>query len=164
MTTIRRLDPGDVDALIEAGRGERLFDQIIPAEGARAFLDAPGHHVLIAHEGDEPVGFVTGVELTHPDKGTEMFLYELAVDPTFRRQGIGTALVAALRDLAADRGCYGMWVLTDSHDAGAIATYRDAGAGRQSQAVMLEWDLAGDRPAGTPRESSGGPAPARIAP
>ena len=39
------------------------------------------------------MGFVSGVEVTHPDKGTEMFLYELAVDEPFRRRGIGRALV-----------------------------------------------------------------------
>ncbi|HZE00492.1 MAG TPA: GNAT family N-acetyltransferase, partial [Pseudonocardiaceae bacterium] len=49
-----------------------------------------------------------------PDKGTEMFLYELGVDDRFRRRGIGKALVAALAELARESGCYGMWVLTDS--------------------------------------------------
>ncbi len=32
---------------------------------------------------------VSGVELTHPDKGTEMFLYELGVAERFRGRGIG---------------------------------------------------------------------------
>jgi len=48
----------------------------------------PGDDGLVAaasHLFDGPVGFVSGVEVTHPDKGTEMFLYELAVDETFRR-------------------------------------------------------------------------------
>ena len=45
---------------------------------------------------------VTGVETTHPDKGTEMFLYELAVDEAARDRGVGRALVAALADLARD--------------------------------------------------------------
>ena len=54
------------------------------------------------------------MELTHPDKGTEMFLYELGVDEPHRRQGVGTALVGALAALAAERGCYGMFVLTEA--------------------------------------------------
>ena len=46
------------------------------------------------------MGFTTGVEMTHPDKGTEMFLYELEVTEAFRRRGIGFALLTQLKELA----------------------------------------------------------------
>ena len=82
---------------------------------------------------------MSGVEVTHPDKGTEMFLYELAVDEAHRRQGIGTALVQVLRDLARERGCYGMWVLTDDDNAAAGATYRKAGGEIEGQPLMFSW-------------------------
>lgn len=59
--------------------------------------------MLIAYVADEPVGFVSGVETTHPDKGTGMFLYELAVAADHRRQGTGLALVRRLAQLARDR-------------------------------------------------------------
>jgi ribosomal protein S18 acetylase RimI-like enzyme len=97
------------------------------------------HHLLVAREGDDLVGFVSGVEMTHPDKGTEMFLYELAVDDDWQRQGIGVALVNALADLARDRDCYGMWVLTDDDNDAALATYTSAGGSRSNQ-VMLDWE------------------------
>ena len=64
---------------------------------------------------------ITGVEMTHPDKGTEMFLYELGVDENHRGRGLGRDLVAAFRDAGAQRGCYGMWVLTDDDNAAATA-------------------------------------------
>jgi ribosomal protein S18 acetylase RimI-like enzyme len=83
--------------------------------------------LLFALLEDQPVGFVTGVEMTHPDKGTEMFLYELAVHPEDRNRGVGRALVGALADLARDRDCYGMWVLTDSDNPAALAAYAGAG-------------------------------------
>jgi [ribosomal protein S18]-alanine N-acetyltransferase len=70
-----------------------------------------------------------------------MFLYELAVDEPARRQGIGRALVEALARLARERGCYGMFVLTDDDNVAALATYRSAGAGDESRHVMLEWEL-----------------------
>jgi ribosomal protein S18 acetylase RimI-like enzyme len=103
------------------------------------FLADPNHHLLIAYSDGAPAGFVSGVEVTHPDKGTEMFLYELAVDEAHRRQGIGTALVLALRDLAHDQGCYGMWVLTDADNAAAGATYRKSGGEVESQPLMFSW-------------------------
>ncbi len=47
------------------------------------FLAQPGHHLGIAYVDGSPAGFISGVELTHADKGTEMFLNELAVDVSF---------------------------------------------------------------------------------
>ena len=100
------------------------------------------HHLLLAlDDAGQPVGMVSGVELTHPDKGVEMFLYELSVLEGARRQGIGTALVEALRDLARERGCRGMWVLTDEDNAAGLGTYRKAGAAIEERTMLLEWRL-----------------------
>jgi [ribosomal protein S18]-alanine N-acetyltransferase len=133
---IRRLGPGDDAAVLAAAD---LFDSPPRAEWTRRFLTDPGHHLLLALADGAGVGFVTGVELTHPDKGTEMFLYELGVPENHRGQGIGRALVAALAELARERGCYGMWVLTDDDNAAALATYRGGGAGEPEPSVMLTW-------------------------
>lgn len=136
---IRALGPGD-DAAVAAA--EHLFDGAVDPDAAARFLGEPGHHLLVAYDGDErPVGFVTGVETTHPDKDTEMFLYELAVDEPARRRGIGRALVEALAALARERGCYGMFVLADDDNVAALATYRSSGGREASRNVMLDWDF-----------------------
>lgn len=135
---IRTLGPEDVGAVVAASD---LFDGPATERIAQRFLDSEGHHLLVAYEGDEPVGFVSGVEMTHPDKGTEMFLYELGVSEAFRRRRIGTALVMTLRQTAIDHGCYGMWVLTDIDNVAALATYDDARATERSSQVMVSWDL-----------------------
>ena len=124
------------------GAAEHLFDNAVNPAAAGRFLAEPGHHLLVAYDDEErPVGFVSGVELTHPDKGTEMFLYELSVDEASRGRGIGRALVEALAALARERGCYGMFVLTDDDNAAALATYRSAGARDPSRQLMLDWDF-----------------------
>ena len=117
-----------------------LFDESAGTEHTRRFLHDDRHHLLIAREGDDVVGFVSGVEMTHPDKGTEMFLYELAVDEAWQRRGIGRSLVEALGELAQERGCYGMWVLTDEDNEGALATYASAGGTSRGAQVMLDWN------------------------
>jgi ribosomal protein S18 acetylase RimI-like enzyme len=134
--TVVRLGPGDA-AVVHAGAD--LFDAPPTAEWTARFLERDGHHLLVALAGARPVGFVTGVETTHPDKGSEMFLYELAVHPAHRRQGAGRALVEALAALARLRGCYGMWVATDPRNDAALATYRAAGAEPPEPCVTLTW-------------------------
>jgi [ribosomal protein S18]-alanine N-acetyltransferase len=118
-----------------------LFDNPAKPEWAQRFLTEPGHHLLLAWVQDRAVGFVSGVETTHPDKGTEMFLYELGVDEEHRNRGIGRELVAELKRLAAERGCYDMWVLTDRDNRAALKAYRAAGATDESDHVMLTFNL-----------------------
>ena len=137
MADIRRItDPADVDAAAS------LFDDAPRVDATERFLSEPGHHLLIAYVDGEPVGMVTGVEMTHPDKGTEMFLYELGVDEAHQRRGIGRALVSALATLARERDCYGMWVLTDDDNAAAMAAYRAAGGVVGETSRLLSWEFS----------------------
>ncbi|SDS79469.1 GNAT family N-acetyltransferase [Microlunatus soli] len=135
--TIRRItDVADVRAAAV------LFDHPPQPAASERFVASADHHLLIAYVGEQPAGMVTGVELTHPDKGTEMFLYELGVDQRYRRRGIGSALTRALSDLAREHGCYGMWVLTDADNEAALGTYRSLGSVVQESNVGFTWSFA----------------------
>jgi ribosomal protein S18 acetylase RimI-like enzyme len=136
---VRALGPGD-DGLVAAA--QHLFDGPSDPAATARFLAASDHHLLVAYDADDrPVGFVSGVEMTHPDKGTEMFLYELSVAELARRRGVGGALVEALATRARERGCYGMFVLTDDDNVAALATYHRAGGREASLQLMLEWEF-----------------------
>lgn len=141
---IRRLGENDDAAVVAA---QHLFDGPADAAATARFLADLHHHLLVAYDDGRPVGFASGVEVIHPDKGSEMFLYELAVAEPVRRRGFGRRLVEALAALAHQRGCYGMFVFADEDNLAAIATYRSAGGRQASRPVMLEWDIgarAGD--------------------
>jgi ribosomal protein S18 acetylase RimI-like enzyme len=77
--------------------------------------------------------------MTHPDKGTEMFLYNLAVQSEFRQRGFGRALVDRLAAMAKERGCYGMWVVTGAENEAALATYESSGSTAEPGQVVLVW-------------------------
>ena len=139
---IRELSAGDDEVVVSISH---LFDQDAQLDATRRFLAGAGHHLLVAFEHDSAVGFVTGVEMTHPDKGTEMFLYELGVDESARNRGIGTALVAALVGRARANGCYGMWVLTDRDNVAALRAYSAAGGIDPEEHTMVTWTFAGER-------------------
>jgi Acetyltransferases len=146
---VQRLVPGDEEVVAAAAP---LFDDPIDPETTRDFLADERHHLFIAYEEERPAGFVSGVELLHPDKrGPEMFLYELGVHEDFRERGIGRALVEALVHLAWERDCYGAFVLTDEANVAAMATYRAAGGRRESDSVMIAWDRPGPASQPSPR-------------
>ena len=138
MASVRRLGPGEVGAVVAASH---LFDEPVTEEWAAAFLAGAGNHLLVAYVDDRPAGFVTGVEVLHPDKGPEMMLYELGVDEPYRRRGVGSHLVRRLVDLARRRGCRTVWVLTEPDNAPAAATYRRAGFSGPVETALLEHSL-----------------------
>ena len=136
--TILGLHRGD-----EAGgrAAQHLFDD--PPDHAAAFLAAPGHHLLLAYAGDRAVGFLTGIELIHLERAPELLVYDLGVEESYRRRGIASALLAALRALAAERGCStGTWVATEDDNASALATYADGASSRQDGVVIFSWPPA----------------------
>lgn len=130
------MEPGDAARVASASH---LFDGPAITGPAEKFLAQPNHHILIAFVGAVAAGFVSGVEITHPDKGTEMLLYELSVEENHRRRGIGKALIQHLILLAKERRCYGMWVLADDDNQEALATYRSISGSTEERPVLFSW-------------------------
>ncbi|MFC7305442.1 GNAT family N-acetyltransferase [Streptomyces monticola] len=121
-----------------------LFDSPAREEWARRFLAAPGHHLFLAHADGAAVGFITGIEMLHPDKGVEMCLYELGVAGPYRRRGIARALISELVTLSKELGCYDMWVGVDLDNDAALAAYRSTGARDDDGGVgcaILTWEF-----------------------
>lgn len=135
---IHRCTSDDVDLVLSA---PHLFDDEPTEDLTRAFLAGPCNHLVLALVDGFPVGFVSGIEIVHPDKEPEMFIYELGVDESHRREGHGRQLVLALADIATERSCRGMWVPLDSDNEAAIATYRSAGANDEELSLIMSWTL-----------------------
>ena len=147
---IRRLGLDDVDEVLRAAH---LFDAPPRRTWAEAFFARDGHHLHVAYDDGAAAGFVSGVEVLHPDKGVEMLLYELGVDEPFRRRGIARALIAGLLEVAEVRGCTGMWVPVDHDNEVARATYVACGADEPEDVVIFSWELGrpGDEDVGATR-------------
>jgi aminoglycoside 3-N-acetyltransferase I len=58
---------------------------------------------------------------------SEIYIYDLAVSTAHRRQGIATALIGTLQQLAAKCGAYVIFVQADLGDDPAIALYNKLG-------------------------------------
>ena len=70
-----------------------------------------------------------------------------------RRSAVGAsvrALVEALMELAWERGCHAMWVLTDDANAGRDGDVSGGGRRPGAESVMFVWDRPDTAP---PRRS-----------
>jgi aminoglycoside 3-N-acetyltransferase I len=68
---------------------------------------------------------------------SELYIYDLAVDERHRRQGVATALIGELQQLAARRGIYAIFVQADHGDDPAIALYTKLGVREE----VLHFDI-----------------------
>lgn len=136
---VRRAVLGDED---EVARFEEAFDNRVVAEETRRFLEDARHHLLLGYVDDHPAGFLSAVEVFHPDKRSELFLNEVGVMEGARRRGVARALVDELKRIGRERGCASVWVLTDEDNAAAMRLYRSTGGVWNGEpVVMFEYTL-----------------------
>ena len=83
---------------------------------------------LAALAGDEVIGGLTAHTLPMTrSESSEVFLYDLAVQPRYQRRGVGRGLVDRLRQLASEAGIEDVFVPADSEDQHALDFYRAIG-------------------------------------
>ena len=137
--SVRRARPGDE---AEIARFEAAFDNEVRDDETRRFLADDRHVLLLGYLDDRPAGFVSAVEVFHPDKPSELFLNEIGVIDEIRRQGVGRALIEELEHVGRERGCVNIWVLTDEENEPAMAMYASTGGHWDGKPqVMFEYDL-----------------------
>ncbi len=137
--TFLHLRPADLDRLLAVPEG--LFDGPVRPDQAAAFLNDPGHELVLAYAGDLAVGMASGTILLHPDKPPALFVNEVGVRDDWRRRGIGTAVAEKLFAIARQRGCEGIWLGTEPDNDAALALYRKL-KGQEMPGVYFGWDDA----------------------
>jgi len=145
---IRHLTPDDVELMNALLRtfGEVFNDMTTYTENRpsvdylRRLLGGDSFIALAALKGDEVVGGIAAYELKKfEQERSEIYMYDLAVLSTHRRQGIATALIEGLEKIAAARGAYVIFVQADTgiEDGPAIALYTKLG----NREDVLHFDL-----------------------
>ena len=83
---------------------------------------------IAALDGLKVVGGLAGYVLPKFEQArSEFYIYDLAVDHGYRRQGIATAMIEALKSVASKRGIYVIFVQADYGDDPAVALYTKLG-------------------------------------
>jgi aminoglycoside 3-N-acetyltransferase I len=99
----------------------------------------------IAEDGNVIGGIAAYVLNKFEQTRSEIYIYDLAVAEFARRQGIATALIAALREIARQRGAYVIFVQADPPDAPAIALYTKLGTREDVLHFDIEVQPTADR-------------------
>jgi aminoglycoside 3-N-acetyltransferase I len=160
LATIQRLSSGDADL---AERLNALFGEVFE-DFASYQARRPGHDYLekllakedmfamVALVREEVVGGLVAYELPKLESDrSEIYIYDLAVRETYRRQGVATQLIRELQEIARARGAWVIYVQADYGDEPALALYRKLG----TQEEVLHFDIEVCRSAPLPVSASG---------
>jgi aminoglycoside 3-N-acetyltransferase I len=149
--SIRHLSPDDtalMHSLLatfgEAFNEVKTYSRNRPgADYLRRLLASDYFIALAALKSGQVVGGIAAYELKKfEQERSEIYIYDLAVAAAHRREGIATALIHALRKIAAARKAYVIFVQADIADEPAIALYTKLGARED----VLHFDIAVDSP------------------
>lgn len=147
MTEIQRLAAGDeplfrkLNVLFAAAFDDpNSYTAKPPADTWLAGLLAKEHVIaLVSTDGEDVVGGLVAYELEKfEQERSEIYIYDLAVAESHRRRGIATALIGRLREIAAGRGAWVVYVQADYGDDPAIALYTGLGARED----VMHFDIA----------------------
>lgn len=133
---IRLLDAGDAAVLDNVA--DDVFDHAIRPQMAKRFLESPSHFIAVAIEDGTVIGMATANEYLHPDKPVQIWVAEMGVATSHRRQGIGKRLLMRILDMAKDKGYEEIWLGTEDDNVAARALYKSAG-GEEEPFVMYSW-------------------------
>jgi aminoglycoside 3-N-acetyltransferase I len=144
---VRRLVPGDLAAVRELLQVfAEAFDEqeafaVAPPSDAWLSRNLEGGMVIVlaAFSGDRVIGGLVAYDLPKLEQErSEIYLYDLAVSEERRRQGVATALIRMLQDIARDRSAWVIFVQADYVDPPAIALYEKLG----TREDVIHFDIA----------------------
>lgn len=121
---VRVTDPDDLDAMAEIYA--QSFDDLEPRLSIEQYLRPPGTWAIIAFVRSKAANFPAGFTLTR-NSADEAEVFSIGVSPTFRNQGVGSALLAFMHKLARVRGAHSVFLEVEINNHAALALYNKAG-------------------------------------
>ena len=97
-------------------------------EGAQPFKSSQYGLAFVAESEGEIVGWCWGYHLLRPDGTTMVYIHEIEVDSSARRNGYGRGLIEAMLDTARNEGAERGFLVTQKSNTAAMALYESAGA------------------------------------
>jgi len=97
-------------------------------------------HVIVALKHGRLTGGLTAYEMNmFKRKTTEMFLYEIEVEESYRQKGIGKALIEYLKQMCDSKGIVEMFVGTSKDNLAARKLYSTTGGKADEDSVWFNY-------------------------
>ena len=126
MTPDTRILRADESAILD-NVAPGVFDHALDPRLVAEFLGDDRHHLAVAVDQGQVIGFASGVHYVHPDKPPELWINEVGVAPGHQGRGVGKAVIRALLQHGERLGCAEAWVLTDRSNHAAMRLYASTG-------------------------------------
>jgi len=147
MTNVRRITPGHgeswqraVETIIASSeRG----DELISVSDAEAALNDERCYMIVAETDSRPVGLLSAYRFPNLEAGGQIvYLYDIEVDASERRKGIGRRMLQTLLACCDRDDVDTIWAGTDVRNEPARVLFERTGASLEgSTYAEYEWDL-----------------------
>jgi aminoglycoside 3-N-acetyltransferase I len=129
--SVRRLRGEDLELAVETIRKfkEPNDHSSFSDEYLKKVLSRPENILIVAEQNGIPTGLLLAYVLDRIDRDQKMVcIYEIGVSESFRRRGIGRALIEELKFLCKQENVMKAWVITNRANVGAVRLYESTGA------------------------------------
>jgi len=121
----RKLTPDDIDLALAMNSAFR--EGFFTRNSASAFLSDDRSWLFAAIHNGAIIGFACGYELLHHAGIRMLYIHEIGIAEAFQHQGVGTALINALKNACRERGISRFFLFTAQNNTAANALYRKTG-------------------------------------
>ena len=107
----------------------------------RELTENPGYHILIGETGGKAVSSVTVIiirNLTHNLRPYAL-IENVVTHGDFRNKGYASLLMNRASEIAKDRGCYKIMLLTGSKQESTLKFYENCGFNKNDKTGFIKW-------------------------
>lgn len=129
------------ELILMFGFDHETNEPIPPGDGyITRMLARNDFHVIVALEHGRLIGGLTAYEMNmFKRETTEMFLYEIEVEESYRQKSIGKALIEYLKQICVSKGIVEMFVGTSKDNLAARKLYATTGGKADEDSVWFNY-------------------------
>lgn len=124
-----------------------LHDNIFPAVDERIeliwsrIMQDDKHHILLGYAGETLAASCVLIVIENLTQAQRPYalIENVITHPQYRKRGYASQLLAAAKDIATERHCYKIMLLTGSKQESTLAFYRRAGYNSNDKTAFIQW-------------------------